>query len=282
MTAAGELQVLIPTDFTVQAEYAYLMTRKLGERLPLRIHFLHVLHVPDTVTLNADGSIETCGEIDAEFVSQQRDLALAKLSDLQQRYGQDIQTHLKAGKLTDEIVAFAEAEGMDLIVMGTKGSWGVREKLSGSETQIVARRSRVPVLSLRCDRSALLIRNILLIHDFSKCEQLNLKLLQKMVKAFSANLHLLQITTGDVERERPAFEQNVQHFANLNGLPPFTAHLIHDRTVEEGIVHFNQMHNMDLIFIGTHGKGGLLHHSVTERLINHLYKPIVSFQLNES
>ncbi len=51
------------------------------------------------------------------------------------------------------------------------------------------------------------------------------------------------------------------------------------KDVELGVVHFNEMNNMDIICIGTHGKGGIFHHSATEKLINHLFKPIVSFHL---
>jgi nucleotide-binding universal stress UspA family protein len=38
--------------------------------------------------------------------------------------------------------------------------------------------------------------------------------------------------------------------------------------------------DMDIVCIGTHGKGGLFHTSATEKLINHLFKPIISYQLN--
>lgn len=48
------LKVLIPTDFSVQAEFAYLMVKKLAEKVPVEIHFLHVLNTPDTVTLDAN------------------------------------------------------------------------------------------------------------------------------------------------------------------------------------------------------------------------------------
>jgi hypothetical protein len=34
------LKVLIPTDFSVQAEYAYLMVKKLEEKTPTEIHFI--------------------------------------------------------------------------------------------------------------------------------------------------------------------------------------------------------------------------------------------------
>ena len=41
------LKILIPTDFSVQAEFAYLMVKKLEEKIPIEVHFLHVLAVPD-------------------------------------------------------------------------------------------------------------------------------------------------------------------------------------------------------------------------------------------
>ena len=52
------LKVLIPTDFSVQAEYAYLMVKKLEEKIPVEIHFMHVLGVPDTVTMDKNGNIQ--------------------------------------------------------------------------------------------------------------------------------------------------------------------------------------------------------------------------------
>jgi len=59
-----KLKIIIPTDFSVQAEFAYLMVQRLEEKTAIDIHFLHVLNVPDTVTLDAKGNVQTCGEID--------------------------------------------------------------------------------------------------------------------------------------------------------------------------------------------------------------------------
>lgn len=274
------LKILIPTDFSVQAEYAYLMVKKLEEKTPVDVHFLHVLNVPDTVTMDSKGEIQTCGEIDVKYVVQQKEIAERKLENLKVLYGQNIHTHFLLGKVTDAILNFAEKNHYDLIVMGTKGSWGIREKLSGSETQMIARKSRIPVLSLMCDRSDLDIKNILLVHDFSHPAKEDLQLMQKLVKAYNTKFHLLQITSGKVETEKARVEENMKKFAALNNLQNYACHLINDKDVENGVIHFNQMNNMDIICIGTHGKGGIFHNSATEKLINHLFKPIISFHLN--
>lgn len=273
------LKVLIPTDFSVQAEYAYLMVKKLEEKIPVEIHFIHVLNVPDTVTMDKQGNIQTCGDISVEYVVSQKTIADRKLNDLKTLYGSDIITHLELGKLTEKIVAYSQENKFDLIVMGTKGAWGLKEKLSGSETQIIARQSMIPLLSLMCDRSDLIIQNILLVHDFSHPKNENLALLHKLIKAFNTKVHLLQISKDTSESKKSAIMSNMDEFALANNITNLEMHVLNDSDVENGVIHFNQMQEMDVICIGTHGKGGLFHHSATEKLINHLFKPIISYHI---
>ncbi len=274
------LKILIPTDFSVQAEYAYLMVKKLEEKIPVEIHFMHVLGVPDTVTMDKNGRIQTCGEISVDYVVSQKDIAMRKLNNMKAIYGEQVHVKLELGKLTDKIVNYAHDNKFDLIVMGTKGAWGIKEKLSGSETQIIARKSKIPLLSLMCDRSDLVIQNILLVHDFSQPKKENLNLLHKMIKAFNTKTHFLHIISKENDTQKQAIYTAMDKFAMENNVSNYDKHLLVDKDIENGVVHFNQMQEMDVICIGTHGKGGLFHTSVTEKLINHLFKPIISFHLN--
>ena len=275
-----KIKILIPTDFSVQAEFAYLMVKKLAEKTPVDIHFLHVMDVPDTVTMDGNGTIQTCGEIDIKYLVVQKEIAERKLANLKILYGSDISSHFVLGKITDGILHFAESNLFDLIAMGTKGAWGLKEKLSGTETQMIARKSKIPVLSLMCDRSDLSIQNILLVHNFNHPAKEDLQLMHKLSSAFNSKFHFLQITSGNAETEKATAEANMKLFAELNIITNYECHLINDKDVEIGVVHFNQMNNMDIVCIGTHGKGGLFHHSATEKLINHLFKPIISFHIN--
>ncbi len=273
------LKVLIPTDFSVQAEYAYLMVKKLEEKTPIEIHFIHVLDVPDTVTINKNGKIETCGEIDIKYVISQKEIADRKLNDLKNMYGQHIQTHLVLGKITDNIINYSETNKFDLIVMGTKGAWGVKEKLSGSATQMIARNSETPLLSLMCDRSDLIIKNILLVHDFKNPSRDNLILLKKLIKAFGSKVHQLQIVSKQTNLEKENVLKLMDKYAAQNNITDYENHLLNDMDVENGVIHFNQMQDMDIVCIGTYRKGSLFHSSAAEKLINHLFKPIISFHL---
>jgi nucleotide-binding universal stress UspA family protein/rhodanese-related sulfurtransferase len=273
------LKVLIPTDFSVQAEYAYIMVKKLEERAVIDTHFIHVLDVPDTVTLDKNGNVQTCGEIDVKYVESQKEIAERKLNDLKNLYGDNIETHLVLGKITQNIVQYAEENQFDLVVMGTKGAWGLKEKLSGTEAQSIARRSSVPLLTLMCDRSDLTIQNVLLVHDFTKNEKTDLTLLHKLIKAFNTKTHLLQMIPNDNQFEKDRILDAMNKFATDNNLQNIEQHIVKDSDVEHGVASFNHLSEMDIICIGTHGKGGFFHTSATEKLINHLFKPIISFHI---
>lgn len=276
------LKVVIPTDFSVQAEYAFIMVQKLRQKTPLEIHFLHVLQMPDTVSMDAEGKIFTCGEIDVKYIETQRDIALRKLNNLQNMYGHDIHIHLRMGKLVECILHFADTGGMDIVAMGTKGAFGLKEKLSGSQTQMIVRKSKVPVLSLMCDRSDLELKNILLVHDFSQYEDMKFEVLKILTNNLGARLHLLHIIKNNHQesQEQQQITDNMDTFIQQHNLGSYEAHLLIDSDIEQGVIHFNQMHEMDIICIGTHGKGSVFHSSATEKLINHLYKPIISFHID--
>ena len=273
------LKILIPTDFSVQADYAFIMVQNLAKKADLDITFLHVLSVPDTVTLAEDGTVNTCGEIDVDYVVSQKQIAEQKLNSIKMIHGNHIQTDLVFGKTTNEIINYAESRKFDLIVMGTKGASGLRERISGSEAQIVARKSTIPLLTLMCDRSDLELKNLLLVHDFKENKAQDLNLMKKFVEIFGAKMHFLQISNLDPSQIKSEVENNMQAFAENNAITDYEMHIVRDTQIEDGVVHFNQMNNMDLVCIGTHGKGGVFHSSAAEKLVNHMFKPIITFHI---
>lgn len=274
-----KIKVLIPTDFGVPAEYAYQLVRRLSEQAALEVHFLHVLEVPDTVTMDAKGRIQTCGEIDPDYVVAQKQIAERQLAALQAHYGPEVQVALRLGKITDTITDFARTGHFDLVVMGTQGAWGVKGKLSGSETQMVARHAEVPVLSLMCDRSQLTLRNVLVVHDFAEPISQPLPLLQRLRDAFGVHFHLFQLLPHRDAALHARTRASMEAFAQAQGITAYTCHIELDSDVAHGVTHFGHLDEMDIVCIGTHGKGGFFHSSATEELIQHLFKPILSFHI---
>lgn len=275
-----KLKIIIPTDFSVQADFAYVMVKKMEHKIPMQIHFVHVMSVPDTITLRPDGSFDTCGEVDVHFLEQQKTIADRKLAQLITTYGDGIYTHLLAGKITDAILDFSLAQHADLIVMGTKGAWGIKEKLSGTEAQAIATRSTIPVLSLMCDRSDLDINNILLVHDFTAQSNLDITLLHQLLLAFNSTLHLLQFVSEEDSNNKDAINTKMNEWAAVHQIPRFHIHLINDVNLEQAVIHFNERMPIDMVAIGIHEQHGIFKKQRAEALINHLYKPIISLRVH--
>jgi nucleotide-binding universal stress UspA family protein len=268
------LKVLLPTNFSVQANYAQILLERLSQKVQLEVHLAHVLPLPETVSILPDGQIQTCGEIDFGFVELQRDLTLQKLKAVEGAFHGH---HILIGPSVESVVDFAEQNAFDLIVMGTKGSNGLVEKLVGSKTQNVVRQSKVPVLSLMCDRSDWMPNEVLLAHQFDK-EEVHLPAATlAIIQAFKSNVHLLEFI--DTPQQEEAVLQAMRAFAQKEGLEQVQFHTLVEKDVEQGVLHFDQMKNVDMLLIGTHAKSRLFHKSATQSLVNHLFKPMLTFHI---
>lgn len=64
-------------------------------------------------------------------------------------YGATVETRVVSGTAAEAILEFAESEGVEQIVMGSKGRSGVSRVLLGSIAEQVARRAPVPVTIVR-------------------------------------------------------------------------------------------------------------------------------------
>ena len=168
--------ILFPSDFSDNATHAAQYAGMLAKLFNAKIILLNVYSIPTVSEYQLPSEIE-------DFIIRNRKEAEQALQNFTVHFiektglaPERVIQRVEYGLAADKIVNIANSIKADMIVMGTKGAWGIKEKLSGSETQIIARQSTVPLLSLMCDRSDLMIKNILLVHDFSNPKNENLNL----------------------------------------------------------------------------------------------------------
>jgi len=272
------VKVLIPTDFSQQADFAGIMAEKLSGGLNVEIHYIHVMEVPETVTLDDGGEILTCGEIDPSYLASEKQKALVSLEELRSKHGSEVFTHFTMGKLTDTISTFATQQHFDLIIMGTKGAWGLKERISGSESQHVARKSEVPLLTLMCDRSDLVLKDVLVVHDYHEDDSAEIPLLKKLKDVFKIQVHQLYVNTSEKGTNEEVLKI-MESYAQKHQMADCVNHIVSAPDVEKGVLAFLEKQDVDMIFIGTHGKGSLFHVSAAEKLVNHLFKPIITYHI---
>ncbi len=130
-------RVLVPTDFSVCSMWALRYAEELARRFGAEIALVHV-----------DQSLAPGSELAETRQAAAREELEGLVALLRER-GVPAHSLLRSGGPAEQIMATAEAEHADLIVMGTHGRTGLTHVLMGSVAESVVRRSSCPVLTVR-------------------------------------------------------------------------------------------------------------------------------------
>jgi nucleotide-binding universal stress UspA family protein len=136
--------VLLATDLTAASSEATTRAIDLAVQLGARLLVLHVID-PRHGLLRAVGSGHAPRPVEER---EDRSLSLGTVVAAARSAGTTATFLVWDGDAADSILAAAEAEGADLIVMGTR-SRGPVGRLLGSVSDQVLRRAPVPVLVVR-------------------------------------------------------------------------------------------------------------------------------------
>jgi nucleotide-binding universal stress UspA family protein len=134
--------ILVPTDFAEAAERALDLGIELARSFDAKLSVLHVYQVLIPMPYG-DG-----------FASSFEQLAVRARAVVDQhatrtkaRYPKS-EALFQSGVIWEQIVATAQEQGVDLIVMGTHGRRGLSRVMMGSVAERVVRLAPVPVLTV--------------------------------------------------------------------------------------------------------------------------------------
>lgn len=137
-------EILFPTDGSAAAEAAFEHAVGLAHAPDARIHLLYVV---DTTSAGSGAA----GESNVGTLRRIGESILEEFADRTADAGVEAVTHLSEGDPHREIVEYAD-DGIDVIVMGTRGRSGIDRYLLGSVTENVVRTARPPVFTVRDER----------------------------------------------------------------------------------------------------------------------------------
>jgi nucleotide-binding universal stress UspA family protein len=133
-------KVLVPVDFAEASDAALIYGRNLAKTFGAELHVMHVLE-----NLFLRPMANDPHAIEAGIASRLAE----QISDNDRRTLRAITVMRKSDAPAEEIVRYAEQEGMGLIVMGTHGRVKVDHFLMGSVAEKVVRTAPCPVLTVR-------------------------------------------------------------------------------------------------------------------------------------
>lgn len=274
-------RILVPTDFSTQAENALKVAAQLAARFKGEIFLLHMLELPLQLVDPVNGS-GTKNLPEALFFMK---LAKQKFKALIDKpYLKDIIVHdiVEFHQAFNGIMEVSEKHNCDIIVMGSNGATGFKEVFIGSNTEKVVRNSNIPVLVIKNEHEEFDINNFVFATD---CDLENKHTLNKAIQfanKIDAHLHLVYVNTANNFKTTQEATECLNNFIKDEDLTKHSLNVYNDITVEKGVLNFAKSINAGLIGISTHGRKGLAHFfngSISEDLVNHAKRPVVTFKI---
>lgn len=139
-------KILIATDGSANAREAVDVGLELAAEQGAEVTFLHVLPADDYVVGGRMGPVIT---IPHHVELDDSDVALREAAQAAETADVPYKLERVSGETTDEIVALADSEDVDLIVVGSRGRSGLTAALLGSVSRGVLTESKRPVLVVR-------------------------------------------------------------------------------------------------------------------------------------
>ena len=142
-------QILLATDGSDEAKLASQAATELSKETGSEIHLIYVLPTPAQLI----GHHFYSAEIRESLIGGAERDAEAFLKEQAEKIGSDggkvAETHLRSGDPDKEILRTAEALGVGLIVIGSRGLGAVSRALMGSVSDSVVRHAHCPVFVVR-------------------------------------------------------------------------------------------------------------------------------------
>jgi nucleotide-binding universal stress UspA family protein len=272
--------ILVPTDFSQQAEYALDMAYHLAKKTGAEIYLMHVVEDTTLTSFNVTGEVTIPDVQDKIFIVKLIEKTRKQLDEDARKYN-DVTIHpkLRVGDPYHNIRDIIAEQNFDLVVMGTKGSSGLEEILVGSNAEKVVRYSKCPVLTLRDKAGSYDFKNIVYASGLLEAESPAINIIKEFQKVFDSTIHLVRINTpNNFERDSKSYAY-MYEFIKKHKIENYTLQIFNDVSEEEGIIYFSEKVNADLIAMATHGRTGFSHllaGSIAEDVVNHSNRPVLT------
>lgn len=271
--------ILVPTDFSKNAECAFNYAIKLAEQINATVTVVHIYH-PSVNHMNeymiiADNELEkVTRERLNNFVKKRNSKTKNKVA-----IADRVQKKLELGFAAEKLVKMSKTGEYDLIVMGATGSTGMLEMVFGKVSLHVAKSSACPVLLIPSGVRFEPIREIMYAIEYEMVNQHALSQLEEISNKLKANVHLVHVYE-DVEKKPDGTKSSLVEKTFQQKVPnlKFTMDAVSSDSVVHGLSEYAIEKNMDwMVLVKPQRKlwQRLLHTSKTNEIIMNPQIPLM-------
>lgn len=275
--------ILVPTDFSTEAENALKLAAELARKKNCEIYLLHMLELPmqlvDPMMNNQSNDLP-----EALFFMKLAKKRFAEILDQPYLKGITVHEKVQFHEAFNGIMEMSRECNCDLIVMGSKGAHGFKDFFIGSNTEKVVRTSETPVLVIKNEHPNFIVKDFVFATDFNPKSKSTLPDIIKVANFFDAKLHLVYINTANKFISSQDADLHMETYMEGLDFDNYAMNVYNDSNVETGVLNYAKKINAELIGIATHGRKGLSHlfnGSISEDLVNHAKIPVITFKLKQ-
>src|SRR5687768_11574806 len=244
-------KILVPTDFSKPALLATEVAAGIAKKANAEVVLLHVIEIPGSESFNVEGQISRFEDWDDKLFT----LKLIELSKKQianaineiSLQGVRVSYKLKIGDPFHGIHSTITDQEADLVVMGTTGRSKLEQMIIGSNTEKVIRHAKCPVLTVHEKSFGVDFKNIVYATSMSDDETSFATVVLNAQELYGATIHLVRINTPMNFKPDTVVIKLMQNFAKKLQLKNYTLNVFNHYSEEEGIIHFANTINADLI-----------------------------------
>lgn len=281
-------QILVPTDFSECADKAIDFAVQSAKIVPIEIILLHSFEVKDNMYSDYMG-------VNREFNVSMLNDAKEKLAQLKKNIeetdGVVVDTFISTNSLYDAITRSVKEKKIDMVVMGTLGASGIKEKLWGSRTAAIIGRSDIPVMVIPIEYEWKKPQKILLATNRFEKEPAILDYLFELAGLYMSRVQVAvftdedddkAITFLDHEHKISEYEEYLTDMYNEETLT--SAHLTGE-DFETTLQNFIRENDIDILVMVTYQNifwSRIFNPSKTKRMSYHTNIPLLAIPVNKS
>lgn len=272
--------ILVPTDFSLAADYAVLYAIKLAGKFDATIVLYHAF-IPFESGFSPEKQNKKENALREKNLMRRLLLVKKKiaLSDKTISVG----VHLDRGSEGARLIEFCRKRKFDLIVMGTKGASGLHEILIGSFTSYVISKALCPVLAIPLKCTFKIPKEMIYASDCRKNETKALRLLAVWCALFRSKLSILHIESNTSETSPKSFNAYKRDISKRFKSTPITFYRKHGDDISGSILRIASKNDTNILAMSPIIRDGywdrLLHKSVTRRTVHHIKVPLLSIPI---
>jgi len=277
-------KILVPVDFEEPSQWAIEVGTDIANRSNAELILLHIVEEPIKQSFNTAGEWELSNNWeDRLFTLHLIRKAKADLRMLKNELAlktPSVSTELRFGNAFHGISTIITEQEVDLVIMGTYGHSRFHNFILGSNTEKVIRHSKCPVLTVHEKPRGYVFQNIVYATSIDQRDVEISHVLQTAQDLYKSTIHVVRVNTPSNFQPDRQIKVAMREFADRLRLTNYTLNSFSDTSEEEGILHFAEQVNADLIGLATHSQHSfvrVLTGKISDGLNNHSSRPVLTY-----